>query len=277
MKNYPILLFCLMLFACQNSPNESMSAAYPESKEASYDQEMQPPNTSEPEPVERKIIKSAEIRFQVNDLKATSKKIESFTDLYNGFISNMNQTNSNYSINNHITVRLPADKLDQFISDIEKESIHTNYTRISSQDVTEEFLDISTRLKTKKDVRDRYIDILRNKAKTVKDVLDAEDKIRVIQEEIESIEGRLKYLKNKTSMSTIVIDIYQEVEYVAAPGVYKKSFFSKLKEGFLNGWELIQNLAIGLVTIWPIVLILILLFVGRNRIRGSFRRGGNGS
>jgi len=70
------------------------------------------------------------------------------------------------------------DKFDAFLTAIEAESIYTDYKNINSNDVTEEFTDITIRLKTKKEVRDRYIDILRNKAKTVKDILDAEDKIR---------------------------------------------------------------------------------------------------
>ena len=68
---------------------------------------------------------------------------------------------------------------------------------VSVQDVTEEYLDIEARLKTKKEVEARYIEILKSKTKTVEDVLKAEEQIRIIREEIEAREGRLNYLKNQ--------------------------------------------------------------------------------
>ena len=91
--------------------------------------------------------------------------------------------------------------------------------------MTEEFIDIEQRLKNKKEVQRRYIEILQNKAKTVEDVLAAEDKIRIIQEEIESREGRLRYLKDNIALSTINIEMYQELEQGEAEIVYEKGFF----------------------------------------------------
>ncbi len=222
--------------------------------------------------IERKTIKTANIRFQVKDLIESTQRIEAIVDQYDGFVSGMSQNNSNYSINNEMTLRVPAESLDKFLNEIEKEAIHTHYKRIHVQDVTEEFVDKTSRLNTKKEVRDRYIAILRDKAKTVKDVLDAEEKIRVIQEEIEAIEGRLKYLNNQTTLSTVTIDMYEQIEYTKSPDTYEKSFFAKIADGFVNGWKLIQVIAVGLVNIWPIVLIALAVFLGRKRILGTLRR-----
>jgi len=268
-----LLLFCL-LQACNQS---SSDLGIMSSKEASYyedeqDRQAQPTSNTNLSPQERKIIKTAEIRFQVKDLKASTKNIEELTKQFSGFISNLNQTNSRYSINNSISVRIPVEQLEAFMKAIEQESVFTEYTRIGSQDVTEEFMDVTTRLATKKEVRDRYIDILRNKAKTVKDILEAEEKIRVIQEEIESVEGRLKFLKDQTAMSTVHIQLYQKVEYVEKPSVYEKPFLAKIKEGLADGWELIQIIIIGMVTIWPILIIIIIIFLGRRRIKGWLKK-----
>ena len=265
MKNIGIFLLVCFLHSCQGGSNsDSLGYSY-EAKEADFEEQTQP--SGDLKSLDRKIIKTADIRFQVTDLEASTKKLEHITEKYSGFISSMNQTNSNYELNNYVTVRIPSEKLDTFISEIEKESIFTNYKRTKSEDVSEEFVDITTRMTTKKEVRDRYIDILRNKAKTVQDVLDAEDKIRVVQEEIESIEGRLKYLNNQISLSTVNVELYQEVPYVSPPNINKKPFLAKIKQGFSNGWDLVLNIIVGLVTIWPIILILIFLFL----IRGYFK------
>lgn len=268
MKNLLYLSLVIFLTACHSDANSGSYHA--DHKEAALMAEEAMDQNSQT--VERKIIKTADIRFQVKDLKASTQRIETLAKQYNGLITNMNQTNSNYSINNYLSIRIPSEQLDTFIAAMEVESIFTDYTRIQSQDVTEEYLDINTRLATKKAVRDRYVEILRNKAKTVKDILAAEDKIRIIQEEIEAAEGRLNYLKNKTELSTINIEIYQEVAYVKSPTVYKKPYFTKLKEGFINGWDLVQDITIGLVSIWPILIIGGILFMMRKKIQLKIKK-----
>ena len=110
-----------------------------------------------------------------------------------------------------------------------------------------------------------------NKAKTVEDVLAAEEKIRVIQEEIESREGRLRYLKDNVSLSTIHIEMYEETEQKLAV-VYEEGFFSKAKGGFANGWNFILGLLVGLINIWPILLIIILLILFRKKLKRIIRR-----
>lgn len=239
--------------------------------ETSYDQTQQngqPENTT----VERKILRTVETRFQTEDLNATTVYLEQLTKQHNGFVTSMNHTNSNYEFNNRMHVSIPAGNLDAFLDGLKSRSIYTDYTRISAQDVTEEFFDITTRLKTKKEVRDRYIDILRNRAQTVEDILNAEEKIRTIQEEIESIEGRIKFLNTRAAMSQVHLDIYQKIPYTEQPDRYQTSFFSKIKSSFVNGWEMIQEIVIGMIGIWPLLIILGFIIYFRKRIFGIFRR-----
>lgn len=268
MKNLGFLILICIFSSCHSQSGQEFMS---ESKQFDQSELDEDSNESSMES-DRKIIKTAEIKFQVNDINVSSVNIQKLTESFSGSISSMAQVNNTYEISNHITVRIPSEKLDEFLSALEKESMFTNYKQISSQDVTEEFLDISTRLNTKKEVRDRYIDILRNKAKTVEDILNAEDKIRVIQEEIESIEGRIKYINDKALMSTVNINIYQEVEYVNTPTTYKKPFMTKIKEGFSNGWDLVLSILIGLITIWPILLLFIVFFLLRRKIFKFLKR-----
>ncbi len=242
-----------------------------ESEERSFDQtSQQGPNQNGV--VERKILRTVNTRFQTKDLNATTAYLEALTKKHHGFVTSMNHTNSTYELNNRMQVSIPAENLDAFLEELKSQSVYTDYTRISAQDVTEEFYDISTRLKTKKEVRDRYVDILRNRAQTVEDILNAEEKIRVIQEEIESIEGRLKFLNSRAAMSQVHLDIYQKIPYTEQPDRYQTSFFSKMKSSFVNGWELIQGLVIGMVAIWPLIIIFGLLIYFRRNIFSLFKR-----
>ncbi len=224
-------------------------------------------------PIPRQIIKTANYRIQVKNVDESSRRANQLAEKHGGYVSESALTNSNYQITNTITIRVPAVRFDSLLNDLGGEAIFTQYKRISSQDVTEEYVDITTRLKTKKEVRDRYVDILRNKAKTVADVLQAEEQIRIIQEEIEAKEGRLRYLKDQVAMSTVHLELYQEIEYKPEPDVYRRSFWSKLISGLGNGWELLQGIVIFLVNIWPILILGGLVFWRRRWIWAKLRRG----
>ncbi|MBI1226895.1 MAG: DUF4349 domain-containing protein [Bacteroidetes bacterium] len=296
-------IFCFAI-ACQNAGNADFSKAEApqamtssteawanETEEAPQDFDEPPPPAppqqpigggqpqqqlpnSQPEPVKipRQIIKTANYRIQVKDVNASSRNATNLATKHGGYVSDSELTNSSYETTNTLTIRVPANQFDSLLDDLGSEAIFTQYKRINSHDVTEEYVDITTRLKTKIAVRDRYVDILRTKAKTVKDVLDAEEQIRIIQEEIEAKEGRLRYLKDQVGMSTIRLELYQAIEYRPEPNAFHESFWSKLSGGLKNGWELMQGLVIGLVSIWPLVLLFVLFLWKRRWIWGKIRR-----
>ena len=214
--------------------------------------------------VNRKIIWTARLKFQVMNVDASTKAIQQISKQHGGFISSMDLSSTNYQISNTIQIRIANDKFENIIDEFKKEAIHVDGININSNDVTEEFIDIEIRLKTKKEVRDRYIDVLRNKAGKVKDIIAAEEAIRTITEEIESKEGRLRYLQDKVNFSTITITIYQKVKYKSEPKIYEKPYVKKLLDGLKNGWSIITTFVLFLANIWP-VLILVLLLVWKGK------------
>lgn len=274
MKKIAIFFFITNLFfACA-----SESSNYSSMKEADYsaqattmqEESATSSNASIPE---RKLIQSVDMQFEVKDLEASTSKIKKAIKQYGGFISDMHQDSRGYSMNNSLAVRLPSQHLDAFTELIESESIFTDHKKINADDVTEEFVDISARMKTKKEVRDRYIAILRDRAENVSEVLDAEEKIRRIQEEIESIEGRLKYINDRVAYSTVQLNFYQKTEYIAQKStIYEKSFFTKAMEGFSNGFEMIQLLILAFINIWPIAIIAIVTISLRKTIWSGIRK-----
>jgi len=274
MKTHWIILLTLVLFGFQACQQAEQSFAQP-SKTAEYELEedmfMDEQHSQTPVSA-RKIIKNAEIRFQVNELKQSTAEIEAYVTKVNGFIAQSESDQSEYRKNQYMTIRIPGNELDAFIDMLEKKAIYLDYNRISSRDVTEEFMDIETRLEIKKEVRDRYIDILRNRAQTVAEVLDAEEKIRVIQEEIESAEGRLKFLSNQVALSTVQVSMYQKVPYQDRPTLSQKPLWLRVKNSFIAGWVLIQDMIVGFIGIWPIILIFGLLLWNRRRMMRFFRR-----
>ena len=216
--------------------------------------------------IPRRVIKNADLRLQVKNVDKSTVVITALTNDFQGFIANMDLTNDNHEISNKIQVRIPAGSFEAFLNELSKEAIFVFHKRVNTQDVTSEYVDLQSRLKTKKEVKEKYAEILRSKTKTVDELFNAEEMIRKLQEEIEAAEGRLRYLSNQSSLSTVLVDIYEPKEYDVEPVVYTESFWIKLWEGFENGWSSVTSVILFLVNIWPTLFLVIFIFWKRKSL-----------
>lgn len=213
-----------------------------------------------------KIIKTASIRFKVASVKNGTQQIKAMVNNYHGYISDMRYTNDLYSKENRFTIKVPKNNFDIMLDSVSTIAEFIDHIEVTSEDVTEKYMDIETRLKTKIEVKARYEEILRKNAKTVKDILVTEEKLRIIQEEIEVAQGKLKYMSSRVAFSTINVSLYETIEYKDEPEVYKRSFGSKITEALTHGWDLIKNLFLGLLYIWPLILLVtIVIFIIKKR------------
>ncbi|MBG6131157.1 hypothetical protein IWQ47_002627 [Aquimarina sp. EL_43] len=208
-----------------------------------------------------KIIKNANCRIKVKDVEKATVLAKKIALKYQGYISDERFTNTNYTKENRFTIRIPQDQFDTVLDSVCGLAEFVDYKNISTVDVTEEYIDITSRLQTKLDVKERYETILRTRAKTVEDILKTEEKLSLLQEEIESAQGRLKYLSNKVSYSTIQVDVYQTIIPKDEPVGYKPHFLDKAKQGLSFGWSIIENLTLLLFYIWPLLVLGSVIFV----------------
>lgn len=213
-----------------------------------------------------KIIRNAWMQCEIKDYDAYKGGIYSTIEKYGGFVSNENEQRNSDQLRNELEIKVSSRNFDSLISALERvEGIaHVDHKRTSSEDVGEEFYDLEARIKAKREVEKRYLDIL-SKARTIKDVLSVEEQLRVIREEIEARQGRLNYLKDRIARSTIYLTIYENLDYTGErpdrPG-----FFNKLGKALRGGWNGILNGVIVLGYLWPLwILVGGLIFVWRRR------------
>ncbi|WP_300488670.1 DUF4349 domain-containing protein [Flavobacterium sp.] len=207
--------------------------------------------------IEAKIIKNANLRFETSDLNQSYADIQKALVKYKATIQNDVTGKSNNSVYRDLTIRIPNTAFDAFINDIGKGVSHFDRKEISSEDVTEEYIDIESRINTKKTLEKRYLDLL-NKATKVSEILEIEKGLATVREEIESIEGRLKYLQSRIAMSTITIDMYtQNASESGATVSYGSKMWNSFKEGFFG----ISTFFLDLLQVWPFILIFVLLLI----------------
>ena len=216
------------------------------------------------ENIEAKIIKSGNLRFQSDNLETTYNQIQTAVKKYKASIKSDSQTNSNYELSRSVNIRIPNQNFDSFINAISKGVNYFDQKEITSQDVTEEYIDVTSRIKTKKVLEERYFELLK-KANKISEMLEIEKQLSEIREEIEAKEGRLKYLQNKVAMSTLNIEFYKPI---AKGNNATVSYGGKIGNAISSGFNGISNFFITLLGIWPVITILVLLiFLIRKRFK----------
>jgi hypothetical protein len=264
MKNYSIKtaiysLFILILFSQCSQRSESASEVATEAVSmdmvAATKEEAAPP-TNQPNPVptkttdttiQRMLTKEGTLRWETSDVEKTHAAILAQAKKHNAYVSNDNQTRDDYQTTTRMELRIPSDKFDEFITGIEKDVTKFDEKRIEVLDVTEEYIDISARMKTKKELEQHYYDLLKQ-TKNVAEVLLVEEQLNTVRADIESAEGRLKYLKDKVNMSTLHLTFY---ETTSAP----VGFFGEIGKSFVSGWKGFLYFILGIISAWPIVLV----------------------
>lgn len=255
-----MFLILIIVTSCNsgdNSKNVSTDFAQPEALTKNISAEQN--NISS---VERKIIKSGSIRFETQSVKETQEFIRNIVIELGGYLGNENVYNFEDRIEHTIEVRVPEDKFNILVDKISSSVEKLESKNISTTDVTEEFIDVEARIKTKKELEARYKEILK-KATRVDEILNIEREMGNLRSEIESLEGRMNYLKNRISLSSLTITFYEKV---SSPF----GFFSKIKQALHNGWTSFLWFIIIIISLWPFIIIvlitlIIILKLRRNR------------
>jgi hypothetical protein len=263
-----ILLFALFLFiiSCKEyvgnehsyaeaAPVEGIDASIIDTDEVSENFEAHP---------NQKIIKESNLRYETQDLDATYQQIILSAKKHKAYVQSDTEGKDYNSLYRTLIVRIPNANFDAFLADVGKGVAYFDRKEISAKDVTAEFIDIEARLKAKKTLEERYLQLL-TKATKVSEILEIEKELSTIREEIEAKEGQLKYLQNRVSLSTVTIEFYKKVADADHATV---SYGTKMWNAVKSGWNGISSFFIGLLHIWPFILILVaVIFFIRKKLK----------
>jgi Fe2+ transport system protein B len=202
------------------------------------------------------IIQNATINCNVSSADSSHIRIRQLIQEYNAYLNLDKRMQSPEAIVQRLQIRVSPENFEKLVDAIMKESIFTENKDISADDVTAQFVDMEGRLKSKRDVEKRYTELL-SKAQKINDILVIESNRRQIQEEIESMEGNLRLMRDQVAYSTIYLTITQKIkEVVKTPEPEKQmTFMEQMRAALESGWLGIRFMAVFLLTIWPLLLI----------------------
>ncbi|MCT4587027.1 MAG: DUF4349 domain-containing protein [Carboxylicivirga sp.] len=268
-----LLLALVMVTACHQSPNYKSN----EFADLSMEEEVipitrqvsvpppPPPSLQTPEVVKKKIIKDGRMGMKVRNLEQTKDRVDSLVKSLDGYYSNESLNNSDWESSYNLTVRIPAAGFETFILALESGNGEILYKEVDARDVTDQFIDLETRLKNKRAYLQRYNDLLK-KARNVKEILEIQEKIRRLEEEVESTTGRLKYLGDQVKYSTLRLNILKQKDFKYTPNKRDK-FSESIKQSLSKGWFGFVDFIIWVVKLWPFWIIAGLIIYVFKRIR----------
>lgn len=210
--------------------------------------------------IERKIIRNANLELETSKPEDAQRKITSIAESKKGFVITSSQRTSNAKATGRdsvsMQIRVPAEKFQEALDEIRKSVDRVVVETVTGQDVTEEFVDIEARLKTKKALEERFLEIMKQ-AKSVTDALEVERQLAEVRTEIERIEGRKRFLENQTSLSTLNI----ELRTPAAISASSTGFFYELTQAISDGFEAALTFILVLIRVLIALLPFLLLIV----------------
>lgn len=262
MKTKLILIICLLtlIYSCTSRNSRAPILAKSEGVNTDMLENLPtPPSSSESNPtIDKKIIKTAYISIEVENYLDERKLIDTSLKECNAYIVNENLQNTENQISNSINIKVPANQFEILLEKLSKIAKKVDYQNIETKDVTEEYIDVETRLANSRKVEQTYLRLLR-RTNTIEDILKIEQKLGEIRTDIESTEGRLKYLNHQVSFSTISLNVYQNLEYKYNPE-NTPSFLQRLKRSISMGWNGIVTFFLFLIRLWPLWILIVIGF-----------------
>jgi len=163
---------------------------------------------------ERLIIKTGNISMVVENVRAGIKAISEYAVEKGGFVVSSNIDKIGLSLSGYITFRIPVEIFDQAQEDVKNMGEVTSES-MNGQDVTEEYVDLDSQLKNLRATEEQFLEIMK-KATEIEDILAVQNQLTIVRGNIEGIEGRMKYLRESASMSTLTIYLSTDPDVLPA-------------------------------------------------------------
>lgn len=201
----------------------------------------------------RMIVRTADVRIIVAD---TSKAVDAVTKSVEGaggYVSGSNIWREGELLRAKLTLRVPADQLTSTLASIRAQARRVENETIASEDVSQEFVDLESQVRNLEATETELLELLkvaRVNSKKATDVLEVHAQLTVIRGQIEQARGRMRYLSQVTSMSSIALDIIPDA--IAQPVVQKGwQPLVVVKDASRALVALLQNIATA--TIWFVI------------------------
>ncbi|MBU9721056.1 MULTISPECIES: DUF4349 domain-containing protein [Bacillaceae] len=180
----------------------------------------------------RMVIYNANMSIEVTNFQQAQLEIQNHVEKMGGFIIESNQySRGEDNTSGYMSVRVPQNNFYPFLDELESSSTKVNERSVWGNDVTEEYVDLESRLRSREAVEERLLSFM-EEAENTEDLLKISSDLGKIQQEIEQLTGRMKYLEDHVAFSTVTVHI--EERNIKVPSLQETDT--------LNTWKKAQSL-----------------------------------
>lgn len=198
----------------------------------------------------KKLIYKANLNMEVEDYGKAQTEIRNMVTMAKGYIIEFNENMSQYEEGGTFVLKVPAAGFSSFLNNLEKIEHASLQRSIQGQDVSEEYVDLEARLKAAQLLESQYIEFMKKATKS-SDLVAFANELGAIQEKIEQIKGKIRYIDQNVSFSTVELRLYQTDESIA---VKEKADQGPLMERASNALKGSLN-ALSVMFQWIVVIL----------------------
>jgi hypothetical protein len=183
------------------------------------------------DPMDRLILRTGQASIEVDSLEPAMGRVRRLAQRAGGFVADAAVQSGRDQVR-HATLELkvPSARFDELTEGLQPIG-RLEFVNVSAEDVSEEFVDLTARAANGRKMEERLIELLRTRTGKLQDVLSVERELARVREEIERIEGRLRYLGTSAQLSTLSVSLHEPLPIVATQGR------GPLAEAFREAWR----------------------------------------
>jgi hypothetical protein len=212
---------------------------------------------------DRKIIRNADLTIEVASPTETQSKVVSIAEAHGGFVVNSeakqrdNGDATDRTLDIKLVVRIPENQFGAVLDKVRGLASNRNEEKVTGQDVTEEFIDLDARIKTQRALEAQFLQIMKQAGK-IEDALEVQRQIAEVRTEIEKLEGRKRFLENRSSLATITVNILAPKPITVNTSGFGRSVRDSISESVDVGAEIVLFFVRFVIVMIPITLLLLL-------------------
>jgi hypothetical protein len=168
------------------------------------------PSSVPPAAANRKLIRNANVELEIVSFDEAVQKIAAFVNEEKGYVaSTSSEKQENGKLRGEVVVKVVPENLDRFLQRIRGLGELKNQT-LGAEDVTKAYFDTDARLKNARVMEQRLIDMLKKKSDDINDLLQVEKELGRVREEIEKMQGELKFWDSQVQFATVTITLSEK-------------------------------------------------------------------
>lgn len=221
-----------------------------------------------PSSLNRTIIRNGSIEMTVDSVSESFDRVRNLAEAAGGFVADSSFRGTEEQQSANLTLRVPAGRFGDIVASLQKLAVEVRSITSGSNDVTDEYTDLESSLRSLRAVEQQYLTLL-GEAKTINDILVVQDRLNGVRSDLERVQGRLNLLGNLAELATINVSLHPvPAEPEPEPEPEKDGFVDQVSDAWNSSLETLAAVGTGIAVVlvwswWLIPVLAVLAVVAR--------------